>query len=638
MLSLIFFYRLALELTGRPRLALLAGLLLALNPLHAFFSRFPVTEIPTLSFTLAGFWLILAAWHRREDDGARSKVLLSLIAFACAFLIRITGFMYVPIFVVVGLLAAAYITELKYRRLIFCWAFGVLMAYSLTVLYGLVFSHIYTSAVYQMSFEPLLGAHWRRYILVASVSIILLLGLLYNFSHHFRIAAALRWAAEISKRYLGLAVLVSLVPWASRLYSVGFTSKYASDPWLADRWHMAGSGFGILKHSSLVVAAEYLGPFLVMAFFILAWKRQLSPPTSMLLAFVAFFLFYICALQWQVPYQPYYARYLISEFVPYLILFVVAASGYLVGRSAKNVCRFAFALTLIYGGLLSVGQLRAHEQRGMAQSYARIAQHVGDGDLMLLDVSSLALPDQLIEMPFMLRYNRNVAEITENSINNSIYLNSLQRHYDNLFLLSGNVVPPAGFTLVDSVRMREFVASQGSKPPLSTQVRFDGRTFLYVRHGMSIIPRQVAPLGSTANWRSTDGWHQALLRGWSNPEPWGVWTDGLQARMHLPARLSDGSKPTDLKLTVRGFLTTKHKQQRVHVSVNGEDVFDTVLTFASSGNTELSIPLPSNVSDRSGYDIDFELPDAASPSELGMGGDTRKLGIGVISALLITNP
>ena len=55
LLSLVFMHRLALVMTDSARAALIAGLLLAVNPLHAFFSKFPVTEVPTLAFSLVGF-------------------------------------------------------------------------------------------------------------------------------------------------------------------------------------------------------------------------------------------------------------------------------------------------------------------------------------------------------------------------------------------------------------------------------------------------------------------------------------------------------------------------------------------------------------------------------------------------------
>src|SRR5690348_429380 len=62
LLSIVFFYRLALLLTSSHKAALLAGALLAVNPLHAFFSKFPVTEMPTLAFSLIGFTLLAGFW------------------------------------------------------------------------------------------------------------------------------------------------------------------------------------------------------------------------------------------------------------------------------------------------------------------------------------------------------------------------------------------------------------------------------------------------------------------------------------------------------------------------------------------------------------------------------------------------
>ncbi|MEW5833878.1 MAG: hypothetical protein AB1832_02330 [Pseudomonadota bacterium] len=633
-LSLIFFYRLALEVTGRPALALLAGMLLALNPLHAFFSRFPVTELPTLCFTLSGFWLVLSAWHRAGAENVRGKVLLSLLAFACAFLIRVSGFMYIPTFILIGIVACVFESRSLQRRMIVGWVAGCLFVYAVTVAYGLGFSKIYVSAMYRLSFAPLLGAHWRLIVGAISVALCLLVALMYFFSEQLSKAVALRSRLGLLRGWIGLVALVVLVPWAVRIHSLGFTEKYLSDAVLGKRWHIAGLGFGVLKYSSLIVASEYLGPFMLAAFFLLAWKRQFSAPITILLSFVVSFLIYVCVLQWVVPYQPYYARYLASEFVPYLLLFVVAASPYVVSRLSRRLLQVAFGATLLYGGILSCGQLRAHAQEGMDASYARIAQHVGDRDLLLLDISSLVLPDQLIEMPLMLRFGRNVARITEPNLGDSEYLNVLQKNYDDLFLLSGSPVAPPGFDMVSSVRLRELVAAQGSKPPLYSQVRFNGRTFLYVRHGASILPGDLVLLNSATIGQSGGGWRKMLVSGWSRPEAWGVWSDQPQALLRVPARLGDGSRPQSLVLNVRGFLTDHHRQQQLHVSVNGVGVLDTVLNFPSPGDVKLIIPLPSNVREREGYNIELSMPDAVSPAELGIGDDTRALAIGLVSASL----
>jgi hypothetical protein len=56
LLSIAAFYFLALELSGGNRIsAVIVSLLLALNPLHSFFSKFPVTEVVWLSFSSLSF-------------------------------------------------------------------------------------------------------------------------------------------------------------------------------------------------------------------------------------------------------------------------------------------------------------------------------------------------------------------------------------------------------------------------------------------------------------------------------------------------------------------------------------------------------------------------------------------------------
>ncbi len=58
-LSVVYLYLLAFELSGSRRLAFISGALIALNPLHAFFSKFPVTEVVALFFSSASFYYLL---------------------------------------------------------------------------------------------------------------------------------------------------------------------------------------------------------------------------------------------------------------------------------------------------------------------------------------------------------------------------------------------------------------------------------------------------------------------------------------------------------------------------------------------------------------------------------------------------
>src|SRR5690348_6391124 len=167
LLSIVFFYRIALLLTRSYSAALLAGGLLALNPLHAFFSKFPVTEVPTLAFSLMGFTL-LTAYGSPHAPARRSRWLwLSVLAFLCLFATRISGLMYMPFVVALAMAALVCDEDMPRRKAIQWWAIGVLVAYFASVIYGLHWSRYYSRDQYFVSLEPLFGTHWKS--VVASV-------------------------------------------------------------------------------------------------------------------------------------------------------------------------------------------------------------------------------------------------------------------------------------------------------------------------------------------------------------------------------------------------------------------------------------------------------------------------------------
>ena len=101
LVSILAAYLLILEITKSYFWGVFGGILLALNPLHAFFSRWPVTEIPTLCFSLCGFYYLAKFFNLYQSDEKDSLALnlaLSVLCFGLLFFTRISGFMYVPVF------------------------------------------------------------------------------------------------------------------------------------------------------------------------------------------------------------------------------------------------------------------------------------------------------------------------------------------------------------------------------------------------------------------------------------------------------------------------------------------------------------------------------------------------------------
>ncbi len=105
--------------------------------------------------------------------------------------------------------------------------------------------------------------------------------------------------------------------------------------------------------------------------------------------------------------------------------------------------------------------------------------------------------------------------------------------------------------------------------------------------------------------------------GWSNPEPWGVWTESDEATLNIPA---PPGRKWEALLTGRAL---------------GSEGTWTIGSGTEDGRVRYqSFELPTRIevavhSDGTAGSIRLELPSATSPSSLGLSSDTRFLGFGL---------
>ena len=117
--------------------------------------------------------------------------------------------------------------------------------------------------------------------------------------------------------------------------------------------------------------------------------------------------------------------------------------------------------------------------------------------------------------------------------------------------------------------------------------------------------------------------------GWSYPESWGAWSEGRQVKIFIP--YPKDSSPQSLSLNLRAFISPTHPIQKIEVWVNGR--LQKIYNLSQPVNNKVNIPLLLDRA-RDYVLIDLRLPNSISPKELGMGDDTRKLAIGLESAVL----
>lgn len=628
LLSVLFAYRLVLTITGQHRAALWAALLLALNPLHVFFSKFPVTEVLTLACSLAGFCCVASYWQCPPEQRRGRLLVIAFAAFASLFFTRISGFMYVPFFVILACLSALLDQDARRRAAIQWWVLATVVAYGLSVVYGLVWSNSYATDIYRLALGRVLGSSWPRY-----VAVVCALGLLFwvGCALSPRIPA---WRARIRlllvdpvRMLLGAVVLVGIAISIQKIYWLGWTQHYAADVWLNGYWGLAGSGWRAVKASSFAQLGVYMEPLLLVAGLLLLCWRQRDPMREFLRLFTAGFVVYVLVLQWNVPYGPYYARYLLSEALPYLSIFVVCVWAAWTQGRARQLLTAILAISVVYAGVLSAGQLGKQENDGLYDALSELVAHVDQGDVVLLDSMGAGLPETSeIKTPLVFTFGKQVVTVSAADLADPAYLQAIGQRFDDTYLISPSTVAPPGFEESDSVRVKVWAFSRGYRPPLQLIMREDMWLHLFRKVGSQL------PMGVVQGFQSGSDWDDWLDAGWSAPEPWGVWATGRTASLVIdPRELPGSTTGLRLRFVAQAYVTSEHPQQRVQVAIEDgaaqtheTSVLDNHLSF------DLSVSAEQLQSGRKLH-VRFQLPDAVSPQSLGLSADTRMLSIGLIS-------
>jgi len=116
-----------------------------------------------------------------------------------------------------------------------------------------------------------------------------------------------------------------------------------------------------------------------------------------------------------------------------------------------------------------------------------------------------------------------------------------------------------------------------------------------------------------------------LGKGWSSPEDWGTWSEGRQADVLLPVPRAGMHKAI---FTFGALVTPGHPAQHVKVTIDG--VAQPGLNITRPDLVDYEFELPAASGDAGGFvKFSFELPDAASPAQLGLNDDNRMLAIGL---------
>ncbi|HLP62686.1 MAG TPA: hypothetical protein VK186_27850, partial [Candidatus Deferrimicrobium sp.] len=159
------------------------------------------------------------------------------------------------------------------------------------------------------------------------------------------------------------------------------------------------------------------------------------------------------------------------------------------------------------------------------------------------------------------------------------------------------------------------------------------RFFQKLQGNFKNIP--VYPWGTVLQFGKCSNAGRYKQTGWSPPGIYGSWTNGKAARLLIPLPRTKADSII-LQVNLKAFLGRgKLELQRVNVVVNGHETCN--WQIREPGYNRQTAIIPRRFIKKNRAEIEFLLPDAVSPAEVGFNNDERILGIHVKSVELTPN-
>lgn len=152
-------------------------------------------------------------------------------------------------------------------------------------------------------------------------------------------------------------------------------------------------------------------------------------------------------------------------------------------------------------------------------------------------------------------------------------------------------------------------------------------------HGVQILARRgtrepglVEP-GRRIGFHDGGDGHRLLAGGWSYAEPWGCWSDAEEGRLSIAVA---HGRPLVLCVEATAFLAEAAPGQTVDVIVDGTRA--AVWDFSQDDPSGVRrAPLPAHGEGVLRHDVRLRPRVPRSPAALGLSGDQRRLGIGLVA-------
>jgi hypothetical protein len=630
LLSIVFIGLLAFELSGSRLAAFGVGLLLAVNPLHVFFSKWPVTEVVALAYSSIGFYYLVRA-HKLSNipDASRFSLVIAGIALSLLFFVRISGFLYLPILIAIFMIGSwQYKTHAdRFGRDLVFFSLTCIALYVASVFYGLYYSPGYSADIYRLTFGKALNGQWQLVMVIAFVAMTALMFTWARLLNNRKLAARVAELATPKILIIAIFLLAVVVGAFSlfKVYKLGYSNSYDGHRWLDMRWGLSGSGIGAVIRSSVINWFIYSSPVLVIlgGIAILRKRHDLRLVLVCLVALVPLAVFAMANPI--IPYQYYYSRYLLSESVPYAMVACVVAL-FAGGSGRWRILGVtAVALSIPLFGYYTLKQYGAEEGVRPISVLRKISDHVDEADVLLIEPAGWQIPRELVETP--LRFYFDIRTFVLPGDARDAHRKEIARSFRNVWLLSPVVIDDERFTLVERLLHSDKVVERsGNIPTRIVDDFWHQELFLYSMKKIGFPGANKEDLeidlGRYAVSRNSSEIQAILGGGWYAIETSHVWATE-KASINLEKSMFAGDElPKSIALEISTFGATTVRPVSLDV-LAGEQRLEFKFTDAERRIIVIPIKSPCNPGQCA---VDFTVKNATSPKLLGASADERVLG------------
>jgi hypothetical protein len=351
----------------------------------------------------------------------------------------------------------------------------------------------------------------------------------------------------------------------------------------------------------------YLSPPLAILAARGVFVQNRGPYFKLMLLFLLQFVGSAAFLQWLVPYQYYYARYLLSELIPAGIL--VAIAGLVALRASvvgRRVATLLAGTAAAYFCFFSVLQWRGIEADGAYPALAEIAKHLGSDDLLFIKRGSFQRQAD-IRTPLIYLFDKRVV-MYENDLTIKKYANASRKSagsFGGLFVLSSIENDSSSLELVSKTLYREghFEKAQVVPTRFSTVIE------------MPLLLSRIRETGNedkTSN--ESDGFY-LIKEGFHDD---GVWTKGSGI---LTGFSVDLNSKRFIVIETWGWNPYRFEPEKLELKVSFAD--HTVHLHHQEG-LQYFFEIPSGIREITELGIHST---TFVPKELGINEDSRRLGV-----------